>query len=169
MMRKSAFKYDQASDGYRCPQGELLTYATTDRSGYVRPGALPLLPVARFVHRQRQSRAHHHPPCLEGRARAKRRQPTDALGQTYLQATQGNGGAIFRRRQASLRPPRYARFRGLVRVSSQCLLAAAAQNIKKIALIHATKTAPAAARASTPESTSKNEHRSRTKQTPPKI
>ncbi len=34
MMRKSAFKYDQASDGYRCPQGELLTYATTDRSGY---------------------------------------------------------------------------------------------------------------------------------------
>jgi hypothetical protein len=40
---------------------------------------------------------------------------------------------------------RYARFRGLVRVSCQCLLAAAAQNIKKIALIQAAKTAPAAA------------------------
>ncbi|WP_331461916.1 transposase, partial [Roseibium limicola] len=29
---------------------------------------------------------------------------------------------------------RYARFRGLVRVKTQCLLAAAAQNIKKIAM-----------------------------------
>ena len=29
---------------------------------------------------------------------------------------------------------RYARFRGLVKVSCQCLLAAAARNIKKIAL-----------------------------------
>ena len=109
MMRKSAFTYDQASDGYRCPQGELLTYAATDRSGYrhyrVRPGALPRLPAARFVHRQRQSRTHHHPSCLAGRARAKRRQPTDTLGQTDLQATQGNGGAIVRRRQAAIWPP----------------------------------------------------------------
>jgi IS5 family transposase len=30
---------------------------------------------------------------------------------------------------------RYARFTGLVRVSCQCLLAAAAQNIRKIALV----------------------------------
>lgn len=40
---------------------------------------------------------------------------------------------------------RYARFRGLVRVSCQCLLAAAAQNIKKIALILAVNTAQALA------------------------
>lgn len=32
---------------------------------------------------------------------------------------------------------RYARMRGLLRVSEQCLLAAAAQNIKKIALLRA--------------------------------
>jgi IS5 family transposase len=33
---------------------------------------------------------------------------------------------------------RYARFRGLVRVQCQCLMAAAAQNMKKIALAAAT-------------------------------
>jgi hypothetical protein len=36
---------------------------------------------------------------------------------------------------------RYARFRGLLAVTCQCLLAAAAQNIKKIALAFATITA----------------------------
>ena len=34
MMRKNVFTYEAAVDGYRCPQGQLLTYATTDRSGY---------------------------------------------------------------------------------------------------------------------------------------
>jgi IS5 family transposase len=38
---------------------------------------------------------------------------------------------------------RYARFRGLVRVQCQCLMAAAAQNIKKIALWAANPLAPA--------------------------
>lgn len=31
MMRKSKFVYDGQEDGYRCPQGQLLVYATTDR------------------------------------------------------------------------------------------------------------------------------------------
>ena len=34
MMRKSKFVHDSEQDGYRCPQGQLLTYATTDRNGY---------------------------------------------------------------------------------------------------------------------------------------
>jgi hypothetical protein len=38
---------------------------------------------------------------------------------------------------------RYARFRGLLAVTCQCLLAAAAQNIKKIALAMATGLVPA--------------------------
>ena len=51
---------------------------------------------------------------------------------------------IYRRRKETversfadakqLHAHRYARFRGIVRVSCQCLLTAAAQNIKKIAL-----------------------------------
>ena len=34
MLRKSAFDYDPALDTYRCPQGQILPYATTDRTGY---------------------------------------------------------------------------------------------------------------------------------------
>jgi hypothetical protein len=29
-----AFSYDPQADGYRCPQGQLLPYVTTDRTGY---------------------------------------------------------------------------------------------------------------------------------------
>ena len=39
---------------------------------------------------------------------------------------------------------RYARFRGLAHVQRQCLMAAAAQNRKKIALSAAARLAPAA-------------------------
>jgi len=34
MMRKSKFVFEPEQDGYHCPQGQLLTYATTDRNGY---------------------------------------------------------------------------------------------------------------------------------------
>ena len=34
MMRKSKFVFEPEADGYRCPEGRLLTYATTDRNGY---------------------------------------------------------------------------------------------------------------------------------------
>lgn len=34
MMRRSAFRYEPEVDGYRCPEGQLLRYATTDRTGY---------------------------------------------------------------------------------------------------------------------------------------
>ena len=54
------------------------------------------------------------------------------------------GKAVYKRRKETversfadakqLHGHRYARFRGLVKVTCQCLLAAAAQNIKKIAL-----------------------------------
>ena len=40
---------------------------------------------------------------------------------------------------------RYARFRGLLRVRWQCLLAAAAQNMKKIALLTASRAEPRSA------------------------
>ena len=34
MMRRSRFAYDRENDAYRCPQGQSLTYALTDRDGY---------------------------------------------------------------------------------------------------------------------------------------
>jgi len=62
------------------------------------------------------------------------------------------GKAIYRRRKETversfadakqLHSHRYARFRSLTRVRVQCLLAAAAQNIKKIALALTAKPFP---------------------------
>jgi len=37
MMASRQFVYEAATDGYRCPQGQLLNYATTDRTGYRLP------------------------------------------------------------------------------------------------------------------------------------
>jgi hypothetical protein len=34
MMASKVFTYEADVDGYRCPQGQLLTYATIDRTGY---------------------------------------------------------------------------------------------------------------------------------------
>jgi hypothetical protein len=34
MMATKAFTYEADVDGYRCPKGQLLAYATTDRTGY---------------------------------------------------------------------------------------------------------------------------------------
>ena len=34
MMASKLFAYEAKLDGYRCPQGQLLAYATTDRTGY---------------------------------------------------------------------------------------------------------------------------------------
>jgi hypothetical protein len=33
MIATKAFTYEADVDGYRCPQGQLLAYATTDRTG----------------------------------------------------------------------------------------------------------------------------------------
>lgn len=35
MLRKRDFEYDHDADAYRCPEGQALTYATTDRQGYL--------------------------------------------------------------------------------------------------------------------------------------
>ncbi|WP_374788650.1 transposase, partial [Brucella oryzae] len=79
----------------------------------------------------------------------------DARQRTDAQRLTVWGKAIYKRRKETversfadakqLHGHRYARFRGLVRVACQCLLQAAAQNIKKIAM--ALNKAPGAATA----------------------
>ena len=148
MMRKSAFKSDRVSDGYRCPQGELLSYATTDRSGYrhytsdpARCRACPLLgsctgnakaerTITRHVWQDARERSDANRLTPWGKLIYKRRKET--VERSFADAKQLFGH-------------RYARFRRLVRVSCQCRLAAAAQNIKKIALILAANTVQAPA------------------------
>ena len=138
MMRKTRYVYERQADGYRCPNGQLLTYATTDRNGYRHyksdPAicrACPLLAactsnanavrtITRHVWQDEREEVDQRRLTPWGKAIYKRRKET--VERSFADAKQLFGH-------------RYARFRTLVRVRCQCLLAAAAQNIKKIALI----------------------------------
>jgi hypothetical protein len=137
MMRKKVFIYEPEADGYRCPQGQLLTYATTDRNGYRHYKSdpqvcrtCPLLAscttnakaqrtITRHVWAEARERTDSHRLTPWGKAIYKRRKET--VERSFADAKQLFGH-------------RYARFRGLIGVTSQCLLAATAQNIKKIAM-----------------------------------
>ncbi len=137
MMRKSTFAFDHDADGYRCPQGQLLTYATTDRNGYnhytsdpaicrdcpllasCTSNAKAIRTITRHVWADARERVDSHRLTDKGRNIYKRRKET--VERSFADAKQLHGH-------------RYARFRSLVRVACQCLMAAAAQNIKKIAM-----------------------------------
>jgi hypothetical protein len=137
MMAKKAFIYEPGSDAYRCPEGRLLAYATTDRNSYrhyksdpAHCRTCPLLAsctvnakaertITRHVWQDARDRADAHRLTDWGKRIYKRRKET--VERSFADAKQLHGH-------------RYARFRGLTAVKIQCLLAAAAQNIKKIAL-----------------------------------
>lgn len=137
MMRKSAFAYERELDGYRCPQGQLLAYATTDRTGYRHYKSDPAICrdcplLASCTSNANATR------LITRRVWQEARERNDANRLTSW------GKAIYRRRKETversfadakqLHGHRYARFKSRTRVACQCLLAAAAQNIKKIAL-----------------------------------
>jgi hypothetical protein len=146
MIASKMFTYEAAVDGYRCPQGQLLAYATTDRSGYRHYKSdpaicrtCPLLAsctssrnatrlIIRHVWADARQRVDAHRLTPWGKRIYKRRKET--VERSFADAKQLHGH-------------RYARFRGLLAVACQCLLAAAAQNIKKIALALAPRLAPA--------------------------
>lgn len=137
MMRKSCFAWEESQDGYRCPQGQLLPYATTDRHGYrhyksdpticrscpllasCTSAAKPQRLITRHIWQDARDQCDSHRLTSWGKAIYKRRKET--VERSFADAKQLHGH-------------RYAHFRGRIRVACQCLLAAAAQNIKKIAL-----------------------------------
>lgn len=142
MLPKKAFVYEAEADGYRCPEGQLLAYATTDRGGYRHYRSNPAIcrtcpllascttnakarrTITRHIWTDARERADAHRLTPWGKAVYKRRKET--VERSFADAKQLFGH-------------RYARFRGLTAVACQCLLAAAAQNIKKIALALAPK------------------------------
>lgn len=146
MMRKSKFVYEPETDGYRCPQGQLLAYATTDRHGYKHYRSdpkicrnCPLLAscttnakaertITRHVWQEARDRTDANRKTAKGKAIYKRRKET--VERSFADDKQLHGH-------------RYARFRGLIKVQWQCLLAACAQNIKKIATAMTRAPAPA--------------------------
>ena len=137
MIPRRSFQWEPENDGYRCPAGALLGYATTDRDGYqlyksdpVICRDCPMLSACTSARKPQRVITRH----VWQRARDE----ADALRLTT------RGKAIYKRRKETversfadakqLHGHRYARFRGRGRVAWQCLLAAAAQNMKKIAL-----------------------------------
>lgn len=137
MMDKSHFIYDPHTDGYTCPNGQFLPYATTSREGYRQYRSDPkqcancplLASCTSAQNHQRELNRHLW------------QDDRDTINKNRLTPY---GKKIYKRRQETversfadakqLHGHRYARFRSLIRVKGQCLLAAATQNIKKIAL-----------------------------------
>jgi len=137
MLPKRAFQYDAGADAYRCPEGQIIPYTTTDRNGYrhyksnaSKCRTCPLLAscttnakarktVTRHVWADARERTDTHRLTDWGKALYKRRKET--VERSFADAKQLFGH-------------RYARFRSLAKVQTQALLAATAQNIKKIAM-----------------------------------
>jgi transposase len=135
---KREYRYDEKLDVYICPNGQLLPYRTTNREGYRQYHSNPeqcrncpvrqkctqsrnqTKVVTRHVWESSREQMDQHRLSRVGKRIYKRRKET--VERSFADAKQLHGH-------------RYARMRGLVRVQQQCLLAATAQNIKKIALL----------------------------------
>lgn len=135
---KKDYIYDAKRDRYHCPGGQMLTYSTTNRNGYreyksnpKRCRKCPLIDqctrsanrtkvITRHVWQDSKDRIDRHRLSDSGKNLYARRKET--VERSFADAKQLHGH-------------RYARMRGLTKVREQCLLAAACQNMKKIALV----------------------------------
>ncbi|WAW09706.1 IS1182 family transposase [Oxalobacter vibrioformis] len=133
---KRQYSYDPQGDCYLCPNGKLLPYRTTNRSGY-----------REYASQQGQcTDCAFLMQCTQSRNQIKL--ITRHIWQGFKEQVHDNrltakGKAIYRRRQETversfadakeLHGHRYARYRGLSKVKGQALLAAACQNMKKMA------------------------------------
>jgi transposase len=133
---KREYAYDPARDAYVCPNGQFLPYRTTNRMGYreyhsdarqcrdcptrsqCTQSANATKVVVRHVWEEAKERINTHRLTARGKRLYARRKET--VERSFADAKELHGH-------------RYARFRGRQKVLAQCLLAAAAQNMKKIA------------------------------------
>jgi transposase len=135
---KRAYTYNPQTDTYRCPNGQSLTYRTTNREGYreyrsdpavckacpylgqCTSNAQQIKTVTRHVWEGYREKVDSHRLTATGKAIYKRRKET--IERSFADAKQLHGH-------------RYVRMRGLLRAKEQCLLSAACQNMKKMALL----------------------------------
>jgi len=135
---KKDYLYDSAADIYYCPNGQVLSYRNTSREGYreYRSDAkvcrtCPLLgqctsnaqcvkTVTRHVWEDCREEVDARRNTCRGKIIYKRRKET--IERSFADAKQLHGH-------------RYMRMRGLLRAQEQCLLSAACQNMKKMALL----------------------------------
>lgn len=135
---KRKFRYDAERDVYVCPNQQLLEYRATNRQGYRQYHSHPehcracplrlqctrsknmVKIITRHVWQAARDRVDSHRLEPQGKRIYERRKET--VERSFADAKQLHGH-------------RYARMRGLNNVREQCLLAATAQNMKKIALL----------------------------------
>lgn len=138
---KHQYRYDEQLDIYICPNGQQLGYSSTNRDGYRQyhsdPNQCRDCPlrskctqssnmtkvVTRHVWEASRDRIEQHRQSAVGQRIYTRRKET--VERSFADAKQLHGH-------------REARMRGLRKTQQQCLLAATAQNIKKIALLLST-------------------------------
>ncbi|OQA62237.1 MAG: Transposase DDE domain protein [bacterium ADurb.Bin270] len=135
---KRDFHYNAKEDYYRCPGGQHLQYRTTTRQGYREYVSNPKKCRSCF-HAQSCTRSANFTKVLTRHIWQDSKERIDAHRLTDC------GKALYSKRKETversfadakqLHGHRYARMRGIRKVSEQCLLAAACQNMKKIALL----------------------------------
>ena len=139
---KRDYIYDAEADVYICPAEQRITYSTTNRKGYREYKSDPRrCEDCRLL--MQCTRSANHQKVLTRHVWEDARQRIDAHRKTPA------GQKIYARRKETversfadgkqLHGHRYARLRGLAKVQEQCLLSAACQNMKKIALHQARK------------------------------
>lgn len=137
-LRKRDFVYDEQTDCYLCPQNQILQYRTTTREGYREYASNPSICrncellsqctrsknqtklILRHIWQEYKEEINSHRYEHRGKSIYKRRKET--VERSFADGKELHGH-------------RYARFRGLSKVQAQCLLSAACQNMKKIALL----------------------------------
>ena len=137
---KFKFKYLKEWDVYICPERNYLEYVTTDRNGY----------REYKCKNDRCATCPHREECLAEKQKTKslrRHVWEDYRDEAYVFTHTEDGKQIYARRKETVERSfadskelfglRYCRMRGLSKVAEQCLLTAAAQNMKKIAMCYA--------------------------------
>lgn len=134
---KWKFKYDAARNVYICPTGQELRYRTTNREGNREYTSNPKICV-------NCERLHE---CT--RSKAKQKLITRHVWERHKELIRENrltdyGKMLYKKRSQTIERSfadakelhglRYSRFRGISKAQEQCLLTAAVQNMKKIAL-----------------------------------
>ena len=133
---KREYRYDANSNTYQCPAGERLIYKTTSREGYRHYQSDPTVcRTCEYLGKCTKNANHQKTITRHAWEASKERANVYRLSDA--------GKAIYARRKETversfadakqLHGYRYAKYRGLNKVKGQCLLAAAAQNMKKIA------------------------------------
>ncbi len=141
---KREYAYDAPSDSYRCPAGQVIVYRGTNRMGYREyasdPGQCRQCPQrARCTQSQNAQKLitrHLWQPFKE---QIDAHRLTDLGKRLYAPRKETVERSFADAKE--LHGHRYARFRGLAKVQAQCLLSAACQNMKKIALLLARRAA----------------------------